>query len=273
MATPQAWGSEPHDSSQLPLRAGPANVFAMRNQAGANENQDAIHGAETADSFRVGMNNTDIARVALGYRPENNQASDMESIKALLRNFLDGVKEPQMERSLYFDGLLSQWLDVSRGDRKHALLVYVLGDGSEQYKDRKFHVDNLETMDEIKKSVLEQQCLQQGVHLHLAKMTSVVDTDPVDALGVKIAISLHEISELNGVLLVNKPVPVAKQSIIQKSFLKERYDRTNARRYPYPSPEGTPPLEINTAKSFHDWVSPSDIPFCHPRSMHSSHNI
>ena len=273
IAALQGGGSEPHDQSHLPSCAGFTNVLAMRHQAGASENGDATGGAETADPSDVDIDSTDVAQAATPDKPENHQVLDMESIKALLRRFLDDIKEPQMDRSLYFDGLLSQWLDLWRRDRVHALLIYVLGDGREQYKDRKFDVNDLETMDRIRTKALEQQCVEQDFCLFLAKMTSTVNTDPDDALGVNMAINLDEIRDLNGLLLVYNPVAVGRESVIQKNILKERYDRTIARRSPNAGPAvGTRFLEINNAKSFQDWVSPSHAPLSHLVSMVSSHD-
>ena len=256
--TLQTWGSKLHEESQLPVYPDPANMSVLSYRAGATENGDVIGEAQTENRFDAHIDKIQVAQAAIGYRPQNQQLSNMESIKALLRNFLDDITGPPTESSFYFDGLLSQWLDIWRRDRTHALLIYVLGDGSEQYKDRNLEVDELETIDKIKTKVLEQQCIQQGACLHLAKMTSAVNTDADETLELKMAISLHEIRDLSGGLLVNKPVAVCRESIIQKCLLKERYDRAISPPNPYPSPtEGSPAHQTDTAKSFQDWVSPS----------------
>lgn len=270
----QACGSQPHDQSQLPLRVGLTNVVAMRHQAGANEITNPVNGVQTENPFDVDIDTTKTAQAAISYSPHNHHPSDMESVKALLRNFLDEIKEPQTERSSYLDGLLSQWLDLWRRDREYALLIYVLGDDSEQYKDRKLDFSDLETIDRNKTHVLEQQCVQQGACLHLAKMTSAVNIDPDDALGFKMAINIHGISDLNGGLLVDKPVTVGRESIMQNTMLKKRYQDSIAHRNPHPRPaEGTLSLQIDTAKSFQDWVSPSHVAICNLLPMASSHNI
>lgn len=252
----QSWGSKPHKDSQLPVSTDLANVLAMSHQASATDNRCAVDGAQTANPFGNKNDITKVAQAAIGYRPKpHHQVSDMESIKALLRNFLDDIKEPQKDRSSYCDGLLSQWLDLWRRDRTYSLLIYVLGDCSERYQDRTLDFNDLETIDKIKTQVLEQQCLQQGFCLHLARMTSAVNTDPGDVLALKMAISLHEIRDLSGAVLGNKPVAVGRESIIQKSLLNKRYYQQNANGNPYPSPtEGTPSRPIDTTKSFQDWV-------------------
>ena len=194
-------------------------------------------------------------------RPKNHQMFKMESIKALLQISLDHLKDSQTEHSSPLDGLLSQWLDVWREDRSHALLIYILGDDSNQYEHRKLDFNNLEAVDKFKANFLVRQCSQQGACLHLAKMTSVVDSDPDQALELKMAISLNEIHDLNGGLLVNKPIAIGKESIIQKSLLMDRYHRTVASQNPYPSPsEGSPVLQTDTSRGFQDWVSPFQVP-------------
>ena len=242
----------------------------MGHEAAANEIGVASDGAQTAYLFGVDMDKAKIAQEAIDYRLENHQVSDMESIKALLRNFLDDINEPQTERSSYFDGLLSQWLSIWRIDRTHSILVYVLGDRSEQYGNRMLDFKDLDDIDKVKTRFLEQQCLQQGVCLYLSKMTSAINTDPNDALELKMAINLHEIRDLSGGLRINKPVSVRRESLIQKSILKERYHQQIAHQNPYPSPtENTSPRQMNTAKSFQDWVSPSHVPLVvHFRCTH-----
>lgn len=274
LATLQAWGPETHEESQLPVFADLTNVPAMSHQAGTMESRDAIDGAHTEDPFDHDTDMTKVAQAAIRYRPKHHQIFNMESIKALLRNFLDDIKEPQTEHSSYLDGLLSQWLDIWRKDRTHSLLIYVLGDRSEQYGSGMLDFKGLETIDKIKTRVLEQQCSQRGVCLYLAKMTSAVNADPHDALELKMAISLYEIRDLSGGLLGNKPVAVGRECVLQKSILKDRYHQRVAHQNSYPSPsEGTPSLQIDTAKSFQDWVSPSHVPTSYSLSMEWSHNM
>ena len=245
----------------------------MGHQAAANEIGVGSDGAQTAHLCGVDMDTTKIAQEAIDYRLENHQASDMESIKALVRNFLDEMNEPQTERSSYFDGLLSQWLSIWRIDRTHSILVYVLGDRSEQYGNRMLDSKDVDDIDKVKTRFLEQQCLKRGFCLYLSKMTSAINTDPDDALELKMAINLHEMRDLSGGLQINKPVSVRRENLIQKSFLTERYHQQIARQNPYPSPtENTSPRQMNTATSFQDWVSPSNVPLCCPLSIRSSHN-
>ena len=213
--------------------------------------QDDVDGADSSDASFDGVH---IAQAALGFLPD--QVYNMDSIKALLQNFLDAVKEPQPEYSFYFDRLLSLWREKWRADRKHALLIYVLGDG-EQYKNRQLDVNNLATTDKFKTTFLEQRCSRQGACLHLAKMTSAVNADADNVFELRTAISLHEIQELSGKTVVNKPVAVESGNIIQNSILQEKYHQSINRRNPYPSPmEGSPTLQTDTARSFQDWVSP-----------------
>ncbi|CAD6571107.1 MAG: hypothetical protein ASARMPRED_004203 [Alectoria sarmentosa] len=227
----------------------------MGHQAAANEIGVGSDGAQTAHLCGVDMDTTKIAQEAIDYRLENHQASDMESIKALVRNFLDEMNEPQTERSSYFDGLLSQWLSIWRIDRTHSILVYVLGDRSEQYGNRMLDSKDVDDIDKVKTRFLEQQCLKRGFCLYLSKMTSAINTDPDDALELKMAINLHEMRDLSGGLQINKPVSVRRENLIQKSFLTERYHQQIARQNPYPSPtENTSPRQMNTATSFQDWV-------------------
>lgn len=269
LATLQAWGSEPHGESQLPLFADPTNVLTISHQAGAMEDRDAVGGAQTMNFSDASIDKTKIAQAALGYRAKNHQVSDMESIKALLRNFLDGIEEPQPEHSSYLDGLLTQWLDIWRRDRTDSLLIYILGDRSGQYGNRRFDVNELETIDETKTRVLEHQCLRRDVCVYLAKMTSAVNTDPDDTHELEMAISLHEICDLSGELLATKPVAVGRKNVLQKSVLEERYYQQTAKENPYPKPtEGKPSVHIDTAKSFQDWVSPSHLPLCDFLSIH-----
>lgn len=258
--TLQAWRPQIHQESQLPLDADFAKMSAPSHEAGATAKRDAIDGAHTVNYFDAQVNETQVAQAALDYGPKHHQVSivdsNMESTKALLQNFLDHLKESQTEHSFYLDGLLSQWLDIWRRDRSHALLIYILGDGSEQYQDRKLARSNLETIDKIKTSILERQCSEQDACIHLARMQSIISMDSDEALELRMAVNLREIRDLNGGLLVDKPVTVGRESIIQKALLKERYHRAIASRNPYPSPsEGSPTFGTNTSKDFQDWVS------------------
>lgn len=254
----QPCGSEYHEESHLPLFTDLTKILAMDHEAGAT---DTTSVAQTANTFDANSDMTKLAQVAFGYRPKISQSSDMESVKALLRDLLDDVQE--MERSSYFDGLLAQWLDIWRRDRTNSLLIYVLGDRSKQYGNCMLDFNNLEAIDTIKTRVLEQRCLQQGACIHLAKMTSAVNTDPHNTLELKMAISLHDIRDLSGTLLGNKPVAVGKESILQRKMLEERYHQQLASQNAYPSPtETTPSPPIDTAKSFQDWVSLSNVSLC-----------
>lgn len=277
LLTLQAWDPQVHQQSQLLLDADFANVSAPSHEAGATENRDAIDGANSVNYLDARMKENELAQAALDYEPNHHQVSNvdcnMESTKAMLRNFLDDLNESQTERSFYLNGLLSQWLDTWRRDRSHALLIYVLGDGRERYRDRKLTRSNLETIDEIKISILERQCSEQGVCIHLARMKTSISIDSDEALELKMAISLREIRDLNGGLLVDKPVTVGGESIIQTALLKERYHRAVASRNPYPSPsEGSPTLATNTSENFQDWVSPFQVPLFDSLSMAASHN-
>ena len=205
-ATQQAWAFTPYEDSQLPLFTDYTNE---------------LDGVQTANAFDASIDATQIAQAAIDYRPKHHQALKMESIKALLRSFLDDIKEPQKERSSSFDGLLSQWIDIWRRDRSHSLLIYVLGDRSEQYGNRMPAFNDLETIDKTKVRVLEQHCLQQGICLHLAKLTRVVNTDPYNFSNLNVVASLHEMRDLSGRLLDIRPFTVENESILQNSILKE----------------------------------------------------
>ena len=256
LATLPAKSPESQEELQLLVSTDFTNLSALNHQAGATEKQDANDGAQAANIFDANIDKIQLAQAAVDYRPKQRQVSNMESIKALLRNFLVDIRGPQNDQSSYCGELLSQWLDIWRTDRNPALLIYVLGDTSEQYKDRRLDVNALESVDKIKTNLLEQQCSRKGACIFLAKMTSAVNTDPEDAHGLKTAISLHEIRELSGELAVNKPVTVGRQSIIQIGLLSQRYHGTIARRNSYGSPaEGPPVIQTDTAKSFQDWVS------------------
>lgn len=278
LLTLQAWSPQTHQESQLPLYADFANMSAPSHEAGVTAERDAIDEAHTVNCFDAQMNETQVAQAALDYGPKHHQVSivdsNMESTKALLQNFLADLKESQTEHSFYLDGLLSQWLDIWRRDRSHALLIYVLGGGSEQYQDRILAPSNLETIDKIKTSILQRQCSEQGACLHLARMKSTVSIDSDEALELKMAINLREIRDLSGGLLVDKPVTVGRESIIQKALLKERYHRAVASRNPYPSPsEGSPTLGTNTSENFQDWVSSFQVSLFYSLSVAASHNI
>ena len=260
----QAWSPESHQESQLPVRVDHTYVPTMTHQAGAMENTSDFDGAQAANRFDDNTEIAKFAQAAIDYRQQRHQISDMESVKALLRNFLDDINEPQTERSPYFDGLLSQWLDMWRKDRTNSLLIYVLGDRSEHYGNRMLDFDDLETIDRNKTRFLEQHCSEQGICLHLAKMTSAVNIDPRDNFEIKMAMSLYEIRDLTGGLLGNKPVALGIESFLQKSMFDERYHQRTASQNPYPSPtDGTQFPNIDTAKSFQDWVSPSHAHLCY----------
>ena len=185
----------------------------------------------------------------------------MDTIKLLLSNFLDHIKEPQTKPSTYLDGLLSQWLGMWRRDRSHALLIYIFGDGGHQYKGRKLDINNMDTSDQNKMSILKQQSSEQGVALLLAKMTSAVERSPDNVLEVRPTVQLIEIHDLHGGLLVNKPVTTKSESIVQKDYLKDRCFRFVEYQKAYPIlHQGSPAPQIDTLMKFEDWVSLSMVP-------------
>ena len=261
-ATLQPWASEYHQESRLPFFTDLANVLDLSHKAGATENRDDMDASQTANISDANINITRVAQAAIDYSPQSGQVSDMQSVKALLRNFLDEILQMEMEHSAYFDGLLSQWLDIWRRDRTHSLLIYLLG-GEQSRNNCMLDFNDLEVVDKIRTRVLEQHCLQQGVCLYLARMTSAVNTVPDDTFKLKMDINLHEIRDLSGALLGNKPVAVRSESLLQTGMLEERYHQRSAPQNPYPSPtEATPSPQIHPAKSFQDWVSPSNVPLC-----------
>ena len=166
----------------------------------------------------------------------------MESVKALLRDFLDGVEgveEVETERSSYFQGLLQQWLDIRRRDRDRTLLIYILGGRSEQYKSRELSLDNMETVHKIS--------LQQGVGVYFAKMTSTITIAPYGPLEGKMDFSLEGVCDLSGGisggLPKNRSVAVGRKSVLHRSMLEERYK------------QGTSFYRIGEARIFQDLVS------------------
>ena len=270
--TPQRWSPDSYEGSQLPISTAPTDVLTVSSRESTTEDRDVVDGSQPEDASDASIDKSGIAQAALRCSPKNQQAFDMESVKALLRNFLDNVKEGETERSSYFDGLLKQWLDISRTDRTHNLLVYVLGDRSGQYDNRKLSIQGLESIDRTKLFVLDQQGLRREVCVHLAKMTSAMNTDPFNAAEVNVAIRLHEMCDLKGEPLNVKPVPVKRENILQKGLLEERYHQPSAIKDSYPSlTKGKNPVEIDTAKSFQDWASPPHVP-CGPLAVKSSDN-
>ena len=257
---PQRWSPDSYEGSQLPISAAPTDVLTVSPRESATEDRDVVDGSQPDDTSDASMDRSKITQAALRSSPKNQQAFDMESIKALLRNFLDNVKEGETERSSYLDGLLKQWLDISRTDRAHNLLIYVLGDRSGQYDNRMLDIQGLDSTDRTKLFVLDQQGLRREVCVHLAKMTSAMNTDPINASELNVAIRLHEMCDLKGEQLNTKPVAVKRENIVQKSFLEERYHQQNAMRDSYPSvAKRSTSVEIDTAKSFQDWASPPHV--------------
>ena len=270
--TPQRWSPDSYEGSQLPISAAPTDVLTVSPRESATEDRDVVDGSQPEDASDASIDRSKIAQAALRPSPKNQQAFDMESVKALLRNFLDNVKEGETERSSYFDGLLKQWLDISRTDRAHNLLIYILGDRSGQYDDRMLDIQGLDSIDRTKLFVLDQQGLRREVCIHLAKMTSAMNTDPFNAPELNMAIRLHEMCDLKGEQLNIKPVAVKRENILQKSLFEERYHQQSAIRDPYSSlAERDTSVEIDTAKSFQDWASPPHVP-CGSLAVNSSDN-
>ena len=218
-SSPQLSDSELHQDLHLPHIAYSAKPSVLTHQAGTMADEHMVDETSPDDSE---TDRIQIAQAAIDYRIRHHQLLDMESIKALLRNFLNAIREPQIESSTYFEGLLSQWLDSWQGERNHALLIYVLGNGTDHFGDHNMDLTCLEIIDKIKTNNLEQRCIEKGACLHLAKMTSAVNTDLDDAFELKMAISLHDIRDLKGRLLTDGPVTVGRESIIQKSHMADR---------------------------------------------------
>ena len=186
----------------------------------------------------------------------------MYAIKALLQSVLDSFREPPTKPSSDLIELLSQWHAVWHQDRRHSLLVYILGDGSGQYQGPGPALHLLDPIDQIMTGTLAQHSSSQGFYLHLAKMTSAVNTSPDEVLGVKTTIRLLEIHHLRGEILVDKPISITSECIIQRSLLRDRYYRGVATRNSNPTPgRGAPVSQPGTSRNFQDWVSLSRISF------------
>ena len=254
--TPPPQAQTPQDQ-QVPVDTDHSDRSVPSSQATSTANTDDATGETHAtDSFDP---HTDTTRAALDYRPKPHQGSKMYAIKALLQSVLDSFREPPTKPSSDLDELLSQWLGVWRENRRHSLLVYVLAPGSGQYQGRRPAVHNLDTIDQIMTGTLAQLCSKKGICLHLAKMTSAVNTSPDEVLDVKSTIQLLEIHHLRGGVLVDKPITIESESIIQRSLLRDRYHRCVAARKS--NPFASPVSRTDTSINFQDWVSLSRVSF------------
>ena len=196
---------------------------------------------------------TRIAKAAPDHRSRHRQIFEMETIKTMLHSFLDDVSKPKPVVCSDLAKLLSRWLDVWREDRSHALLIYVLDDGSGQDNGRKMDIYNLNAIDQIKTNILIQECSKQNVCLQLGKMTSAVNISPETVLDVKATIQLLQTHDLHtGQQLNDKPITIQNDNIIQKGLLRYRYYDQGAR----PTPRGGSTVsQTDTLKNFQDRVS------------------
>ena len=242
----QAQAPQNHHEPTILIYLDDDTLSTPKVQADNTADTHAIHGAQIADGVYPHTDETQVAQTARGSRPKNSHVFTMDITKPLLANFLDRLGQSHIGHPSYLDKVLSQWLAVWQEDPSHALLVYILDNGSGQHEDRELNLDNLEDTDRIKADLLLQQCSPQKVCLHLAKMTSTIRRNPTKPFHLNVAIDLYEIRDHNGALLIEKPVTVGRESIIQKSLLKDRS--------PSPS-EGSPTLQTDTLRTFHDWVS------------------
>lgn len=218
-------------------------------------------GTRVTDSFDTHTDLRQVADVALAFRPKDPQVFKMDTIRSMLRDFLDSLILPQPTHPTYLDGVLPQWLDVWKEDRSQALLIYVLGFGIDLYKGRTLDISNLYPIDLLKTRTLERQCSKHGVRIHLARMTSDVYPDPDNVSDLKTTSRLYEVHDLQRGLLVDKPFTVKNDSLLQKSLLRERYYRTVGDRGSHPPPcEGSPVPQPGIPRSYHDWVSLSRVP-------------
>ena len=180
----------------------------------------------------------------------------MDIIKSELQHYLDHLKERQTKRSSHLEGLLSDWVDIWLRDRSQALLVYVLGSDSGQYEGRKLETRSLNILDRTKTKVLMQHCSKQGVCVHLAKMSSSVITSPDKEIDVKMTMQLRQIRCVDRALLIEGPVTIKSESMIQKNYLQERYYRTVESSKAHSTPgESITASENDTSRNFEDWVS------------------
>ena len=207
-------------------------------------------------SHDAGTAEMKIARAAVDYMTTHHQAFDIGSIKALLQRSLDAIRIPLIEYNSHLDDALSKWLDLRPRERNFSLLIYILGNKTDQYTNRNIRRVDLDAIDKVRARILDQQCLRRGACLYLAQMTSVVDNDPDDVFNLKMIIRLHDIRDLKGRILSHDPVAAERESIIQRNHLVDRYYQATDRREPYPSPsKRSPTSQTDLAKSFQDWVS------------------
>ena len=225
-------------------------------QALATINTDAIGGTQATDSLDSHTDITPVAQPVLHPKSKQYRVSQMDIIKSDLQHFLDHLKERQTKRSIHLDGLLSQWVDIWLRDRSQAILIYVLGSESGQYEGRKLETRSLNILDKTKTRVLMHHCSKQGVCVHLAKMSSSIITSPDKEIDVKTTMQLRQIRIVDRAPLIEGPVIIKSENMIQKDYLLDRYHRTVDSQKADTTPgEAITTSKNDTPRNFEDWVS------------------
>ena len=139
-----------------------------------------------------------------------------------------------------FRELIRQWIISCERHDGPVPLVYVLDDDLGDYKHRPLIWASLKDADRHKVLFLQRQCLEKGVTVYLAKLTTSID----DSIAVgyedsNITLDLHKITDLDGHCFLAQEVNIEKRNLISEDFFENRASNDSG----YNTPGSSDPFE------------------------------
>lgn len=122
-----------------------------------------------------------------------------------------------------FRDLLGHWTTLSQEHEGFVPLVYILDDELGSYRTLPLSCASLRDSDKHKMIFLQQQCLEKGVHVYLAKLTTSVNHDfDSDDEGSNITMDLHDLTDPNGHLPIKQQVSIKKKNLMREDWFEAR---------------------------------------------------
>lgn len=156
-----------------------------------------------------------------------------------------------------FRSLLGQWTTLFRRHEGPVPLVYILDDEVGNYKRQPLSCESLKDADKHKLLFLQRQCQEMDICVYLAKLTTSIDDDIVgNDEEINITMGLHEITDLDGHILVEQRVMIRKENLVPEDWFEYRSSNDSA----YNTPEPSDPWEevesrlYENTRHFKDWV-------------------
>ena len=160
-----------------------------------------------------------------------------------------------------FRDLLGHWTTLSSKHEDFSPLVYILDDELGNYKTLPVSCASLKDSDRHKMIFLQQQCLENDVHVYLAKLTTSVNHNfESDEEGSNTTIGLHDLVDTNGHFPIKQQVSITKKNLMQEEWFEARdfndsdYSDHNSTPEPMDSLDEVDSYPEQNMRHFVDWV-------------------